>query len=107
MRRVFEPVTDTKKINSGDITKTMILASKESNNALENLNDKLLEILIDRGKIASYLLSPLSKITNPEKTTQFKLVKNSQPNEVNDLLINQTIPVTLCNNLFTFRDTNE
>ena len=32
--------------------------------------------MIDRGIKASYLMSPLSKITNPEHTSQFKLMKN-------------------------------
>ena len=41
----------------------------------------------DRDKLAYYLMSPLSKITNPEKTSQFKLVKGSSSNGVNDLLI--------------------
>ena len=39
----------------------------------------------DRGKLATYLMSPLSKIINPENTTQFKLVKDSTSNRVNDL----------------------
>ena len=59
----------------------------------------------DRGILASYLMSPLSKITNPENTTQFKLVKDSNSNRVNDLKINKTIPITLYNNMLTFRDT--
>ena len=58
----------------------------------------------DRGILASYLISPLSKIIIPEHTTQFKLVKVPQPNRVNDLLKNESIPVTLYNNLLTFRD---
>ena len=56
---------------------------------------------------ASYLLSPLSKITNPENSTQFKLVKDHNSNRVNDLLINKSKPVTLHNNLLIFRDTNK
>ena len=50
---------------------------------------------------------PLSKITNPENTTQFKLIKDSSSNRVNDLKINNSIPITLHNNLLTFRDTNK
>ena len=61
----------------------------------------------DRGIIASYLLSPLSKITNPEKSNQFKLIEDSSSNRVNDLKINNSIPITLHNNLLTFRDTNK
>ena len=60
-----------------------------------------------RGIIASYLLSPLSKISNPEITTHFKIVKDSNSNRVNDLKINKTIPITLYSNLLTFRDTGK
>ena len=49
------------------------------------------------------MLSPLSKITNPENSSQFKLVKDSNSNRVNDLKKNKTIPITLYNNLVTFR----
>ena len=50
-------------------------------------------------------MSPLSKISNPENTAQFKLVKDHNSNRVNDLLIKNTIPITLYNNMLTFRDT--
>ena len=52
-------------------------------------------------------MSPLSKITNPENTTQFKLVKDSTSNRVNDLKINKTVPITLNNDMLTFRDTGK
>ena len=52
-------------------------------------------------------MSPLSKITNPENTSQFKLVKDSNSNRVNDLLIHNSILFTLYNNLLTFRDTGK
>ena len=61
----------------------------------------------DRGIIASYLLSPFSKITNPENTSQFKLIKDSSSSRVNDLLIHNTIPITVHDNLLKFRDSNE
>ena len=48
----------------------------------------------DRGIIATYLMSPLSKITDPENTSQFKLVKDHSSNRVNHLKINKTIPIT-------------
>ena len=84
----------------------MIESSKENNEARTSLNNKLLEIMNDRGLIASYLLSLLSIITNPEKTSQFKVVKDSNSNRVNDLLIHNTIPVTFYDNLLIFCDTN-
>ena len=40
MEKVFEPVTDTAKNPSEELTKTMMLASKENNKALEWLNCK-------------------------------------------------------------------
>ena len=52
-------------------------------------------------------MSPLSKITNPEISSQFKLLKVSSSNRINDLLIHNTIPITLYNNLLTFRDTGK
>ena len=81
--------------------------SIENNKALEHINDKLSEIVNDKGIIASYLMSPPSKVTNLENTSQFTLVKAPDSNKVNDLLINKTIPVTLFNNLLKFRDTDK
>ena len=107
MKKVFEPVTKSLENTSENLTKAITESSKENNLALENLNNKLLEIMKDRCVLASYLMSPLSKITNPENTTQFKLVKDSNSNKVNDLKLNKTIPITLHDNLLTFLDTNK
>ena len=107
MTKVFEPLTDTLKKTSENITKTITENSIKNNKAIENLNEKALEIMNDRGILASYLMSPLSKITNPENSTQFKLVIDSSSNRVNDLLIHNTIPITLHNNLLTFRDSGK
>ena len=107
MKKVFEPVTKSLENTSENLTKAITESSTKNNLALENLNNKLLEIMNDRGILASYLMSPLSKITNPENTTQFKLVKDSSSNRVNDLKINKTIPITLYGNMLTFRDTKK
>ena len=63
------------KTNSENLTKTITEPSFKKKEAFDSLNDEILEIMNDRGIIASYLMSPLSKITNPENTTQFKLKK--------------------------------
>ena len=105
--KLFEPVTKSIKDASEEVTKTISETSIKNNQALENLNNKLLEIMNDRGILATYLMSPLSKITNPENTSQFKLVKDHNSNRVNDLKINKTIPITLYGNILTFRDTNK
>ena len=60
--------------------------------------------LNDRGLLAYLLLSTLSKIFNPGHNS---LVKDLDSNKINDFLINKTIPVTLYNNLLTFRDTDK
>ena len=107
MKKVFEPVTKSLESTSQDITKTITETSIKNNQAIENLNNELLEIMNDRGILATYLMSPLSKITNPENTSQFKLVKDSSSNRVNDLKIHNSIPITLYGNMLTFRDTNK
>ena len=107
MKKVFEPVTKTPENTSENLTKAITETSLKNNQAIENLDNKLLEIMNDRGIIASYLLSPLSKIINPENTTQFKLINDSTSDRVNDLKINKSIPIILYNNILTFPDTGK
>ena len=107
IKKVFEPVTKSLENTSENLTKAITETSIKNNLAIENINNNLLEIMNDRGILATYLMSPLSRITNPENTTQFKLKKDSTSNRVNDLKINNSIPITLYNNLLTFRDTNK
>ena len=107
MKKVFEPVTKSLENTSENLTKAITESSTKNNQAIENLNNKLLEIMNDRGIVASYLMSPLSKITNPENTSQFKLVKDPNSNRVNDLVMKNKIPITLYGNMLTFRDTNK
>ena len=61
--------------------------SLKNNQASKNLNDKLLEIMNDRGIKTSYPWSPYSKITDPECTSQFNFLKDSNSNRTIDLLI--------------------
>ena len=102
MKKVFEPVTKSLENTSENLTKAI-----KNNLAIENINNNLLEIMNDRGILATYLMSPLSRITNPDNASQFKLVKDPSSNRVNDLKINNTIPITLYGNMLTFRDTNK
>ena len=107
MKNVFEPLTKSLENTSRDITKAITVSSNMNNEVLNNLNNKLLEILNDRGILSSYLMTPLSKITNPENFSQFKLAKDPNSNRVNDLLIKNTKPLSLFNFLLTFRDTGK
>ena len=99
IKKAFEPVTDTIKNSSENLTKSMTETSIKNNKALEILNNELLEVNNDRGIVESYLTSPQSKITNPENTTQSGLVKDSSSKRVNDLVIKNKIPITLHDNL--------
>ena len=107
MKKVFEPVTKSLENTSEKLTKASTETSIKNNLAIENINNNLLEIMNDRGILATYLMSPLSRITNPENCSQFKLVKDPSSNRVNDLKINKRIPITLYGNMLTFRDTNK
>ena len=95
MKKVFEPVTKSLENTSQDVTKTIKETAIKNNQAIENLNNKLSEILNDRGILGTYLMTPLSKLTNPENTSQFKLVRDHNSNRVSDLLKKNTIPITL------------
>ena len=79
MEKVFERKTNAKNNTSQNITKTIKEISIKNNQTIENLNNKLLEIMNDEGIIASCFLSPLPEVT--------------------DLLIHNTIPIiylTIC-----------
>ena len=106
MKKVFEPVTKSLENTSQNIKKAKTETSVKNNQAIENLNNKLLEIMNDRGILATYLMSPLSKNTNPENASQFELVKDSNSNRVNDLK-KKTVPIILYNNMLKFRDTGK
>ena len=70
LRKVFEPVTKSVKDLSEEVTKTIKETSNNSNKTPENLNNEILELMNDRGILASYLMSPLSKITNSIQITK-------------------------------------
>ena len=107
IKKLYEQLTNTIEDTSRDRSEPITETSIKNNKAIENSHTKLLEILIDRGLIATYLMSLLPKITNPENTIQFKIVQDPNSNTVNDLLIHNMIPFTLYINLLTFHDTDK
>ena len=88
----IQPITKLTKDVPEDVTKTSTETSKESNKAIVILNDKILDLMEDRGVLATFLLSPSSKNINPEPTRQFEPVRDLDSNMVEDLLINKTLP---------------
>ena len=69
-KKLFEPLTDTKKNTSENLTKTITETSFKNKKALEKLNEIVLEIMNNWGILAVYLLSPLSKISNPKNSSE-------------------------------------
>ena len=107
MIKVFEPLTDTLKKTSENITKTITENSINNNKAIENLNEKILELMNDKGLIAPYLTTSLVEVFKKDNESQFRLRKDNNSTKMNDFLIHGTIPVTIFSNKITFRDSNK
>ena len=99
MIEVFEPVTKSSKHVSEEETKTVMVNSEENNKALAKINDKILEILNNRGKFSTYLLSPLSKIADPKHSSQWTSKGSNRTNSSQWFLKKISIAGTLCDNL--------
>ena len=103
-KKLFKPVTDERKNTSEKITRTLTENSINNNKAMENLNEKILEVMNDKGMISSYLTSFSVNLFKPENKSQFRLKKDLSSIKVNHFLINGGIPVTLVSNLLILRD---
>ena len=106
-KKLFKPMTDAIKNTSETITKTLTENSINNNKAIENLNEKILELMNDKGLIAPYLASPLVEVFKFDNKSQFRLRKDPDSTKMNDFLIHGKIPVTLFCNMITFRDSNK
>ena len=106
MKKVFEPVTDTNKTTSENITKTIAETSIKNNKAISYLKKKVLELMNEKGLIAPYLASSLVNLFKPENGSQFRFKNDLNSTKMNDFLING-IPVTLYSNMLTFTDSNK
>ena len=107
MTKVFEPLTDTLKKTSENITKTITENSINNTKAIENLNEKILELMNDKGLIAPYLTTPLVEVFKKDNKSKFRLRKDPNSTKMNDFLIHGTVPVTMFSNMITFRDSNK
>ena len=107
MTKAFEPVTDTTKNTSGKIAKSVTETSIKNNKAVDNINEKVSELMNDKGMIAPYLASSLVNLFKPENTSQFILTKDNETIRMNDFLINSGLPISLYSNMLTFRDSNK
>ena len=100
MEEVFEPLTDTLMKTSENISKTITETSIKNNKSIENFNEKVLELMNDKGLIAPYLASPLVEVFKFDKKSQFRLRKDPNSTKINDFLIHGKIPVSLFSNEF-------
>ena len=107
MTKVFEPLTDTLKKTSENITKTITENSINNTKAIENLNEKILELMNDKGLIAPYLTTSLVEVFKKDNKSQFRLRKDPNSTKMNDFLIHGTVPVTIFSNMITFRESNK
>ena len=68
-------MTDAIKDTSENLTKTITENSINNNKAIENLNERILELMDDKGLTAPYLASSLVNLFKPENKSQFRLKK--------------------------------
>ena len=106
-KKLFKPMTDVIKDTSENLTKTITENSINNNKAIENLNERILELMDDKGSIAPYLASSLVNLFKPENKSQFNFKKDLNSTKMNYFLINVGIPVTLFSIMITFRDSNK
>ena len=106
-KKLFKPMTDEIKNTSEQITRTLTENSINNNKAIENLNEKFLELMNGRGMISPYLTSSLVNLFKPENKSQFRSIKDFSSTKMNDFKMNKGIPVTLVSNLLIFRDSNK
>ena len=106
-KKLFKPMTDAIKNTSENITKTLTENSINNNKAIENLNEKIVELMDEKGMIAPYLTSSLVNLFKSENKSQFRLRKDPNSTKMNDFLIHRGIPVTLFSNMINFRDSNK
>ena len=75
MEEVIEPLTDTLKKTSENITKTITENSINNNKAIENLNEKILELMNDKGLIAPYVTTSLVEVFKKDNKMSISIKK--------------------------------
>ena len=83
----------TDAINDISQNLTIIITENFINNnkAKENLNERILELMDNKGLIAPYSASTLVNLNKPENKSQFRLKKDLISNKMNDFLINDGV----------------
>ena len=105
--KLYKPLTHTIKDTSENLTKFFTDTNINNKKAIEKLNERILELMNDKGLLAPYLASSLVNLFKPQNKSQFGLKKGLNSTKMNDFLINKGKPVTLFCNMTTFRDSNK
>ena len=66
-KKLFKPMTDAIKNTSENITKILTENSIKNNKAIDNLNEKILKLMNDKGMVFPYIASSLVNLFKPEK----------------------------------------
>ena len=66
IRKIHEPLIDTMKKTSENITKTLTETFTKDNKAISDLNEEVLDLMNDKGMIAPHLASSLVNHFKPE-----------------------------------------
>ena len=72
-KKIINPMTDTIKDTSDNLTKFITESSINNNKAIEVLNERFLELMNDKGLITPYLASSLVNLFKSENKSQFRL----------------------------------
>ena len=106
-KKLIKSTTDAIKNTSEIITKTLTKNSINNNQAIENLNEKILELMNENGVISPYLASSLVNLFKPENKSQSRFKKDLNSTKMNDFLLNGGIPVALFSEMLIFGDSNK
>ena len=83
VKKLFEPVTKLLEKTTQDITMTITETSIENNKAISDLNEKVLELMNEKGLIAPYLASSLVNFFKLENKSQFEFKKVLKSTKMN------------------------
>ena len=76
MKKNFELVTKSLEKTAENLTKAVTETSFKNNKAMESLNEKVLELMNDRGIIAPYFASSLVNLLKLESKSHIILIKH-------------------------------
>ena len=80
---------------------------KDSNKALTGLNEKVSELLTDKGEVSLFLKITLINHVKSENTSHYNLHKDRNWDRVKDFSIQTNIPVTQHSSLSKLDDTEK